>query len=285
MKPFSQISDTARFVALMRWREGRRIDAYFKDEDALALARPVSLILWLMIYKPGDFDYRTMSVRTVVIDEIILDLIKNAGVTAVINLAAGLDTRPYRLNLPEDILWIEADFPHVILHKEEVLKDRKPKCRLERYALDLRDTVKRDKLFAAVCAREEKVMVLTEGLLMYLSEAIVADLSDALKANSGVKYWLTDLLSSEQLARLHKKHGKMFKKANAFPEFAPKEGSGFFEKLGWKVKEHRSFLTEAIRLNRKSLYLKLALLTAPFRSKSNIKKNRDRYTCLLLERK
>jgi len=36
----------------------------------------------------------------------------------VLNLAAGLDTRPYRLNLPPDFAWVEADLPELLAEKE-----------------------------------------------------------------------------------------------------------------------------------------------------------------------
>ena len=45
--------------------------------------------------------------RTVIIDRFIEKLIKD-GVDAVINLGAGLDARPYRMNLPENLQWIEV---------------------------------------------------------------------------------------------------------------------------------------------------------------------------------
>src|SRR5204862_188320 len=51
-----------------------------------------------------------MIVRTAVLDELILRAIERDGVDTVLNLAAGLDTRPYRLPLPPALRWIEADF-------------------------------------------------------------------------------------------------------------------------------------------------------------------------------
>jgi O-methyltransferase involved in polyketide biosynthesis len=47
--------------------------------------------------------------RTVIIDRFIEQMIKE-GVDAVINLGAGLDTRPYRMNLPETFEWVEVDY-------------------------------------------------------------------------------------------------------------------------------------------------------------------------------
>jgi Leucine carboxyl methyltransferase len=55
----------------------------------------------------------------------------------VVNLAAGLDTRPYRMDLPSSRLWVEVDLPDLLDYKEEVLKSESPRCRLERVRLDL----------------------------------------------------------------------------------------------------------------------------------------------------
>ena len=52
-----------------------------------------------------------MVVRTAVMDEIILRAISRDGVRTVVNLAAGLDARAYRLELPRELHWIDVDLP------------------------------------------------------------------------------------------------------------------------------------------------------------------------------
>ena len=86
----------------------------------------------------------------------------------VINLAAGLDSRPYRLDLPAALHWVEVDLPGILSEKEKVLAAEKPKCRLERIKQDLRDLEARHALFSRLNAGAGKALVLTEGLLMYL---------------------------------------------------------------------------------------------------------------------
>lgn len=46
--------------------------------------------------------------RTKIIDDTIAQAVAD-GCDRVLNLAAGLDTRPYRLDLPSNFRWIEAD--------------------------------------------------------------------------------------------------------------------------------------------------------------------------------
>src|SRR5207245_1850594 len=54
------------------------------------------------------------------------------GTDMVVNLAAGLDARPYRMELPPALRWIEIDLPAMVQYKEEVLAGERPRCALER---------------------------------------------------------------------------------------------------------------------------------------------------------
>jgi len=51
------------------------------------------------------------------------------GVDMVVNLAAGLDTRPYRMALPPALEWVEVDLPGIVSYKEEILASEKPDVR------------------------------------------------------------------------------------------------------------------------------------------------------------
>jgi O-methyltransferase involved in polyketide biosynthesis len=61
----------------------------------------------------------SLVVRICVIDELILRSIEQEGIDTVLNLGAGLDTRPYRLSLPSSLHWIEVDFPAILNYKEQ----------------------------------------------------------------------------------------------------------------------------------------------------------------------
>src|SRR5258708_14233174 len=94
----------------------------------------------------------------------------------VINLAAGLDTRPYRMDLPASLQWIEVDLPTMIDYKEDILHNEKPRCALARVRLDLANATARGELFQRLGSKAKKVLVLTEGLLVYLTRDQVAAL-------------------------------------------------------------------------------------------------------------
>ena len=117
--------------------------------------------------------------RTKIIDDAIAEAIAH-GCDRVLNLAAGLDTRPYRLDLPPDFQWIEADLPQLLAEKAELLADQTPRCQLTRSAVDLADPAARDAFFDEALDGATNALVLTEGLLMYLEDRDVTALSEAL---------------------------------------------------------------------------------------------------------
>ena len=88
------VSDTARWVALYRAMESERPDALFHDPYARRLAGERGERI-LASLKQGRTWAWPMIVRTAVMDELILRGIARDRVDTVVNLAAGLDTRPY----------------------------------------------------------------------------------------------------------------------------------------------------------------------------------------------
>src|SRR4051812_5156629 len=109
--PVEHVSDTAYLVALCRAMETDQPDARFRDPFAGRLAQPKAE--WLTERIPALEEGRwLMTVRTCLIDRHLQALIRN-GVDTVVNFAAGLDTRPYRLALPEELRWVEVDFPGI----------------------------------------------------------------------------------------------------------------------------------------------------------------------------
>jgi methyltransferase (TIGR00027 family) len=157
------VSDTAFMVAGFRALENERSKPLFREPLAAKLVGEHGKKILAAV--PRHFvGAWSVVIRTVIIDDYIRQAIA-AGVDTILNLGAGLDTRPYRIDLPSSLRWIEVDFPHMIELKETRLAGEKPSCRLERISLDLTDRALRRKLFADVSARSNKLLVLTEGHL------------------------------------------------------------------------------------------------------------------------
>ena len=118
----THISDTARWVAYYRAMETMRPDAIFRDPFAERLAGPEGLAI-VESMKRGRQMAWAMIVRTAIIDAFLMDAIRGKGVDLVVNLAAGLDARPWRLDLPANLRWVDVDLPGILDYKVEMLKD------------------------------------------------------------------------------------------------------------------------------------------------------------------
>lgn len=241
------VSDTAFWIAHCRALETERPDALFRDPLArllagdhgrkIANAMPVRFITaWVV------------AIRTRVIDDYIRSSIAQ-GVDTILNLGAGLDTRPYRLDLPESLVWIEADYPHIVEFKENQLAREKPRCQLERVKLDLASLPERRKLLASVNARAGKMLVLTEGVVPYLSLEEAASLADDLRALDRARCWIVEYISPQ--ASKYRSRGRMKQfMQNAPFKFAPQDWFAFFQAHGWRSREIRYLVDEGDRLHR-----------------------------------
>jgi methyltransferase (TIGR00027 family) len=251
------VSDTARWVAVYRARETERPDAHFHDPFARRLAgeRGEQIAKSMPLGRDNDW---SMITRTWLGDQFINQQVQK-GVDTVINLAAGLDARPYRMQLPPSLKWIEVDLPEILVYKEEILRDEKPVCSLERIRLDLSDAAARRELFSELGGRCKKALIITEGLLIYLTSDDVAGLAKDLAAPPSFQSWILDIASPGLLRMLAKKMAKQLNEAAPF-KFAPPEGPDFFVPYGWKPVDVRSLLKTAAKLKRLSLLFRFFAL-------------------------
>jgi methyltransferase (TIGR00027 family) len=246
------VSDTARWVATYRAEETTRPDALFRDPLAERLAGERGR----EIAKRASRHTRwALVTRTQVIDEYVGAALAE-GTDRVLNLAAGFDTRPYRLALPAELLWVEADLPALVAEKEQLLAGERPRCRLEREAVDLSDTAARSDFLTRRLEGAKRATVITEGLVIYLDEAVVADLARTLLAQPSVHTWILDFNSPRITAEMLSSMRGLLDSAPF--KFAPQNGIAFFEALGWRPRELRSLFHEGARLKR------LPLLMRPF---------------------
>ena len=71
-------------------------------------------------------------------------------------MAAGLDSRPYRLELPASLQWIEIDLPEIVDPKRQILSSEKPRCQLEVITQHLGDEAVRRTLFSQLNQRAHR---------------------------------------------------------------------------------------------------------------------------------
>lgn len=251
MSDLSQIrnvSDTAHWVAVYRAMETDRRDAIFRDPHARRLAGPRGEAI-VNGMKNGRRWAWPMIVRTAVMDEIILRAVNREGVRTVVNLAAGLDARPWRLDLPLKLTWFDVDLPEIQQYKREALQGERPQCQLEWVPADLADGAARKAVLARIAATLGPALVISEGLLIYLEREQVMALATDLAATPNLRWWLFDIASPGLLKMMGRTWGKGVSQSAPF-KFAPQEGTAFFEPAGWTEVEYRSMFEESLRLKR-----------------------------------
>lgn len=283
--PISHVSDTARWVAIYRAMESERPDALFSDPYARKLGGPLGEAIVAHMPK-GAATAWPMIVRTAVMDEIIMRSVAE-GATVVVNIAAGLDARAFRLQLPASLTWFHVDFPDVVAYVQGQLDGETPRCRLEYAGADMTNDGARRAVFerASAAAGNGWVLVVAEGLLVYLEREQVSDLARSLHAQPAFRRWLIDLASPKLLEWLSKGWGKKLQAGNTPMKFGPAEGTAFFEPSGWREAEFRSTWDEALRLKRTMRGAWLWKILARLGSKKRHEEGRRMSGIVLLERR
>ncbi|HVW85101.1 MAG TPA: class I SAM-dependent methyltransferase, partial [Bryobacteraceae bacterium] len=136
MGKIEHVSDTALMVAACRAMETVRPDglvrdpfaASLADDKGMAIAKSSSGMEWMSF---------AIGIRSRFIDDLLTSELERGEIETVLNLGAGLDTRPWRMDLPSGLRWIEADYPDMIAYKRERLGDARPRCALQQIAADL----------------------------------------------------------------------------------------------------------------------------------------------------
>jgi methyltransferase (TIGR00027 family) len=236
--------DTAYLTAYLRGKASTLPDALLHDPFAQILAGERGEALARVYSQPAEVS--GMALRTLIYDELLTQTIEQEQIDTVINLAASFDTRPYRLSLPASLRWIEADLPATIAYKCEKLATARAACQLAHYPLDVTDATARQAFLAEVCSQAQKVLVLTEGLLVYLSEEQVAELATDLAALNQIGWWLTELISPLTLQKKVRSWNTRVP-ASVQMRFSAPNGSEFFGQFGWQVETFRLALAEALR--------------------------------------
>lgn len=253
---FADVSDTARWVAHYRALETERPGGMLHDPFARRLAgergRRIAESL-------PELSLRWMiPVRARIFDELLLETLATGEITTVLNLAAGLDTRPYRLELPASLRFVEADLPALLANKSELLAQEHPRCALERVPLDVTDERARDALLARLAGEGARVVVVTEGVLAYLAEPEVEALARSLHRASAVRAWILEAAMPVALVRARRAWGAALAAGRAEMKFAPASGLDFYADHGWEPTLVRSLLEEAERYGRQMRFAGLA---------------------------
>ena len=152
-------------------------------------------------------------------------------------------------------------------------RSEKPVCQYEAIPADLTNADVRHELFRRVGGSSTRLLVVTEGLLLYLDDRDVQSLARAIHAMPSAQWWLSDIASPMLLQFMSRSWGKAAEKGNAPFKFAPPDRHAFFSALGWKEIDFRSMMAESRRLNRQmksNLFIKLMTLLMPAKRRAEI---------------
>jgi methyltransferase (TIGR00027 family) len=194
---------TAQFTAKARAIESQRSDALFHDPWANLFAGRAG-DAWLA-RQDSEYPGLPLILRTRFFDDFFAERMQDATLRQVVLLAAGYDTRAYRLAWPEGTRLYEIDQPAVLALKEALLQQQGASPRCERIALgvDLASDWAAS-LLAAGFTLERSSIWLLEGLLMYLTQTEVEAAINAISAITrltSLDSWMgMDLINSATLS-------------------------------------------------------------------------------------
>jgi methyltransferase (TIGR00027 family) len=241
----THVTDTAFWVAHFRAKESQLAAPAFHDPLASLLCGNRGRQIARSIPRAAMVEWGVL-VRTSAIDRLIYEALQS-GVDTVLNLGAGLDTRPYRMKLPATLRWIEMDFPNIVELKDTQLVNYKPVCELERVGVDLLDHRYRNTLLARYGMTSKNTLVITEGVLPYFSVHDAATLAEELAAFPSIRFWIQDF---DNAGRRGSPRGWDAKLKAAPFLFKVKDWFEFFEKYAWRSSHVITSLEESQRINR-----------------------------------
>ena len=249
------VAVTAKLTAAGRAVESRRPDRLFEDSLAVALAGEEGFALMKQWRLPGmSEEQATMTIgpRTRFYDDLVVNAIEG-GIRQVVLVAAGMDTRAFRLPLPAEAIVFELDQPDLLEQKQAILEQEraKPRCHRKVVAADLAEDDWPRALNDAGLDRRAPAVLIAEGLSWYLTEDENARLVDQLGslAVSGSRLGF-DIVSREFLDDPAARPFFEFTAARGIRwQFGTNDPAGFLAAHGWQA-EVNAFAAVARRLGR-----------------------------------
>jgi len=248
----THVSDTALLAAACRALESESSDGFVRDPFALQLAGERGLEILRSLPEPQYMTF-DIGVRSHFIDEMLLETLAAKPIATVLSLGCGLDTRPWRLELPPDLCWIEADFAAILDYKDAVLSAETPRCRRERFAADLNDAEQRRALYATVGPAE--ALLITEGLLMYLPSATVEALALESRRHGGITSWIADITTAALEKAIDRDTPPSVRKVRAADALDGEQILGTLRRHHWVTDACRSCITDMAFANQRAQHL------------------------------
>jgi methyltransferase (TIGR00027 family) len=221
------ISDTAYYCCGVRMEDAERKPSLcndrfarrFMDERGMRLYEP---------FRAETLPNISNAVRCRIIDDFVRSELEKDPGTLVVTIGAGFDTRPYRLSGGD---WIEIDEPQIIQCKNERLPVAECPNPLRRISIDFAADPLAGRL--GVVANGNPVVVVMEGVFMYLEPAHVDDTLRDIKARFPRHVLLCDLMDRAFLEKVAQSvHSKLAAAGAVFTE-RPDDPAEIFRRNGY----------------------------------------------------
>lgn len=235
------VSYTAQWTAAIRARElDHGENRLFEDELAEAMAQPDGFEL-LDKYKGGGVQ-EFVAIRTAYNDRAVLELTRSEDIRQVVFVAAGMDTRAFRLDWPDRTRIFEVDHDGLLDEKANRLASLGVAPSADR--IEVRADLARpwlDRLVGAGFDPTARTLWIAEGLLFFLEEHQAEDLLKTLRQVSAPGSVLVTDMTSKAL--LKSPMTMMFLarlRSDGTPwRFGTDDPAGFLEACGWAAREVR----------------------------------------------
>jgi methyltransferase (TIGR00027 family) len=238
----NHVSDTALMVAACRALETECEDGFVHDPFAARLAGERGMAILRALPHPELMRFG-IGVRSRFLDDLLLEALAAEGIATVLSVGCGLDTRPWRLELPRELRWIEVDFADMLDYKDGLMAGETPHCARERLVADLTDPAQRLAVFRA--ARAGPSLLITEGLLMYLPAAAVEAVAAEAWREGGVAHWISDITTSAFTRALGGGDAmRSIRNVQASDALSGEEILDVLHRNGWATEARRSYLTD-----------------------------------------
>jgi len=190
---------TAHWTAAVRAKESVREDRLFYDPWAAALAGKEGEA-W--IEARSEDSVVPIALRTRFFDDALQRMVLQDAIRQVVLMAAGLDTRAFRLSWPQGTRLFELDQPPVLKYKERILHSAgaQPACERQTIEVDL-TAPWQERLVQAGFDPGRPSGWLLEGFLVYLPGESLARILDEVTGLAAPGSWLGfDIVNSITLA-------------------------------------------------------------------------------------
>lgn len=226
---------TAGWTAAVRALESARPDRLFDDPWARALAGEDGAA-WAAQRSPD----RLISIvlRTRFFDDFLQRVAREHAIRQIVLLAAGLDTRAYRLAWPPQTRLFELDRPAVLRHKAEILRaaGARPACEPRAVEIDLAEPWREPLLAAGLDPRQPAIWLL-EGFLFYLAGEQIARLIDEVSSLAAPGSWIGfDVVNGATLTSPYTRQWVEMQAASGAPWIGTLDApAAFLAERGWRA--------------------------------------------------